>query len=413
MDHVHGHLGLAHLARDLEGLVRGPVGDLALPVAEAPERRQVPLSRDVGVLGEDLLQVAEDQVVVEEVVLDGDLEVGGVQAPDPGRDAARVIEVDAVAPGAHEERDVLVAARSADAQGLEHVEVDRLADLVEPQELLPHAVDGLVRPQGEALRRDRARVPRAAADARVVGVPLGEGVLLAAPDGAELATARGGDRDRERVEPHLDAEPLGPVEHPLWLRARLGPTGAFEAPHHHGRLVGGHRLPLGVAHAQDRGAHRVDAEPAAALLPLRQLAGGAVRSGVRRPACQVLLEEGRRLEQQAAGIGLENPRLLHEAAHDLAALEQARVQAIDDGGVGHVRSRLPTQAGRRSVPPPGTPSARSEPRATLPQKRPRRQRIPSPARNQRPSRERVAISRAVPRARRPASGRTAARGPAR
>jgi hypothetical protein len=92
---------------------------------------------------EDRPGVADEHVLVEVVVLDRDLDVCRVAAADPGGGARRGVPEQAVAAGRPEERDVLVGPWRGGAHRLDHVEVDRLSDLVQPPRLLTEAVHGL------------------------------------------------------------------------------------------------------------------------------------------------------------------------------------------------------------------------------------------------------------------------------
>ena len=295
----------------------------------------MPLAGEVGVLGEDLLHVADDHVVVEEVVLHRDLDVHRGEAPHPAGDATRVVEKDSVAAGAHEEGDVLVAAWCRRSQGLEHVEIDGLPDLVELDELLAQPVDGFLGPQGEALDGDRCVVQGTPADSGVVGVPGVEVVLLRSADGADFAAFGGGDAQGKGLEADFGAQLRRRVDDPVVLLPHLARRGTCRLSHQHRGGVLRNLVALGVAHPQDRVADQIDSEASRDQCS-RLGARGEFGLVASRREFRLSRRDRRSGAEQEAGLGgVDDRGRLDEAADHLPGFEKARIQLIEDGRSGH------------------------------------------------------------------------------
>jgi hypothetical protein len=174
-----------------------------------------------------------------------------------------MVEEHAVSAGAHVEGDALVGARGEDAQRVGEVLVDGLADLVEPDELFAHAVDGFVGIEVEALDGEGGLAFEGAADAGVAGVQFMKRLVSGPPTPhssrpvfAQRATMRPLERSTARAMRRSRARRS--------VGGRDGQWNALgRAFGEHGGLVFRDGSALGVANAKDVVRHGVDAQRAA------------------------------------------------------------------------------------------------------------------------------------------------------
>jgi hypothetical protein len=327
---VRRNPGRAVAPHDVEGLVGGLVGDLALPESEAPARGHPALAREIRVAGEDPLRRVDEEVVVEEIVLDGNLDVGGAAAPYPAGHPGRVVEEDAPAARAPEEGDVLVAARCGGAEGLDHVEVDCLPHLVEGQEFLSEAEDGFLRAQCKAFDRQGPAFA-CSADPRVVDVPILEEVLLGSADLGRHTPRTVTRAQREGSESDLESGSGCREDHIVLAALDFDAGRRRRRSDDHGRIALGHFAALGVSHPQDAVGDDVDAERAVWTLA-RQECHPIIELG---PPGSILIAIRSRAKHQHAAFLLLHRTRLHGGSLEVARLQATRVEIVHVGRAGH------------------------------------------------------------------------------